>query len=424
MPGPLSDKPSISEGFAKPTMILFSATVIGGVFNYVFQFFMMKSLSVESYSELAAVLSLFYIITVPTQTIGTMLLRYTSKFMAEGRQQQVYWLIKRSLWITLAISAVMVVVILVTMPWLMSFLSLTSDLPVIVMLFGLVVAMVTPIGYGPAQGLQRFTLLGLNTIASPIGKLIFGVILVMAGFGVAGAMGGVIIGTAFGMLVVIIGIRDHLVRHGSPITTADARSIKIYLIPVTIAVVCFGIMTNIDIFLANHYLLKTDAGLYSTASTLSKIILFMPGAIATVMFPKVTAAHTRSEGTVRIMRRSIILTLLLTGLLAMGFLLVPETVLSVLTNTAYLGAAPALQILGLSMMFFGLASLFMNYGLATDRHQYITFVLLFTVVEVLLLVLFHSSPVEIAYDMLVSSLLMCVISWIYMELKWRSHPNY
>ena len=405
-------------------MILFSATVIGGVFNYVFQFFMMKSLSVESYSELAAVLSLFYIITVPTQTIGTMLLRYTSKFMAEGRQQQVYWLIKRSLWITLAISAVMVVVILVTMPWLMSFLSLTSDLPVIIMLFGLVVAMVTPIGYGPAQGLQRFTLLGLNTIASPIGKLIFGVILVVAGFGVAGAMGGVIIGTAFGMMVVIIGIRDHLGKHGSPITAADARSIKIYLIPVTIAVVCYGIMTNIDIFLANHYLLKTDAGLYSTASTLSKIILFMPGAIATVMFPKVTAAHTRSEGTVRIMRRSIILTLLLTGLLAMGFLLVPETVLRVLTNTAYLGAAPALQILGLSMMFFGLASLFMNYGLATDRHQYITFVLLFTVVEVLLLVLFHSSPVEIAYDMLVSSLLMCVISWIYMELKWRSHRNY
>lgn len=405
-------------------MILFSATVIGGVFNYVFQFFMMKSLSVESYSELAAVLSLFYIITVPTQTIGTMLLRYTSKFMAEGRQEQVYWLIKRSLWITLAISAVMVVVILITMPWLMSFLSLTSDLPVIIMLFGLVVAMVTPIGYGPAQGLQRFTLLGLNTIASPIGKLIFGVILVMAGFGVAGAMGGVIIGTAFGMMVVIIGIRDHLGKHGSPITAADTRSIKIYLIPVTIAVVCYGIMTNIDIFLANHYLLKTNAGLYSTASTLSKIILFMPGAIATVMFPKVTAAHTRSEGTVRIMRRSIILTLLLTGLLAMGFLLVPETVLRVLTNTAYLGAAPALQVLGLSMMFFGLASLFMNYGLATDRHQYITFVLLFTAVEVLLLVLFHSSPVEIAYDMLVSSLLMCVVSWIYMELKWRSHPNY
>ena len=117
-------------------------------------------------------------------------------------------------------------------------------------------------------------------------------------------------------------------------------------------------------------------------------------------------------------------TLGLTGLLALGFLLVPETVLRVLTNTAYLGAAPALQVIGLSMMFFGLASLFMNYGLATDRHQYITFVLLFTVVEVLLLVLFHTSPVVIAYDMLVTSLLMCVVSWVYMELQWRSVPNY
>ena len=81
-------------------------------------------------------------------------------------------------------------------------------------------------------------------------------------------------------------------------------------------------------------------------------------------------------------------------------------------------------MIGFSMMFFGLASLFMNYGLAMDRHQYTSFLLIFTLVEVALLALFHSTPVEIAYDMLVTSLLMCVVSWVYMELKWRSVTIY
>jgi O-antigen/teichoic acid export membrane protein len=420
----LSDKPASAEGFVKPTMIMFLATVIGGSCNYVYQFFMMKSLTVESYSELAAVLSLFYIISVPTQTVSTMLLRYTSKFVAEGRREQISWLMRRTLWITLGITFVMVVALLISMPWLVEFLSLTSDLPLMIMLFGLVVAMVTPIGYGPGQGLQRFGLIGLNTITWPIGKLLFGVLLVIAGFGVAGAMGGVVIGSVFGLLVVFIGVRDHLVKTGLPISVADARSIKIFLIPATIAAVCYGIMTNVDIFLANHYLDKTGAGLYSTASTLGKIILFMPGAIGAVMFPKVTQAHTRSEGTVRVMRRSIMWNLTLTGMLALAFLLVPETVLGLLSTTSYLGAAPALQVVGISMMFFGLGVLFMNYGLATDRHQYIFFMLLFTVVEVVLLILFHSTPVEISYDMLVTGVLMCFVSWAYMELKWRSVPNY
>lgn len=405
-------------------MILFVATVIGGACNYFYQIFMWKSLTVESYSELMAVLSLFYIVSVPTQTVGTMLLRYTSKFVAEGRQAQVSWLMRRSLWISLGVSLVMVVALLISMPWLVSFLALPSDLPLIIMLVGLVVAMVTPIGFGPGQGLQRFTMLGLETVTWPVGKLLFGILLVFAGFGVAGAMGAVVIGSAFGMLIVLVGVRDYLAKPGEEITHADSRAIKMYLIPVTVAVVCYAILTNIDILLANHYLDKTSSGLYSMASTLGKIILFLPGAIGTVMFPKLSEAHTRHEDTVRIMRRSIFWTLGLSGLCAMGFLLLPDTVLGLLSNKSYLGAAPVLQVIGFSMMFFGLASLFMNYGLATDRHQYTSFLLIFTLVEVALLALFHSTPVEIAYDMLVTSLLMCVVSWVYMELKWRSVTIY
>jgi O-antigen/teichoic acid export membrane protein len=420
----LSDKLFRSDGLAKPTMIMFIATVISGVGNYGYQFLLMKSLTVESYSELAAVLSLFYILSVPTQVVGTMLVRFTSKFVAEDRPGLVSWLMRRSLWISLGVTAVMVVVILISMPWLVDFLVLTSDLPLILMIVGLVVVMITPIGFGPGQGLQRFGVIGLYTVAWPLAKLAFGVLLVIAGFGVAGAMGGVVIGTVFGLLVVMIGIRDYLAKPGSPISAADVQSIKVFLIPATVAAISYGVISNVDVFLANHYLDKTNAGFYSTAATLGKIILFLPAATGAVIFPKLSDAFTRSEGTVKLMRKTLLWNLGLTGLMAFGFLLLPETVLGVLSSTSYLGAAPSLQVVSISMIFFGLAGLFMNYGLATDRPAYIFFMMAFTVVEVLLLMVFHDSPVTIAYDMLVTCLFMCVVSWGYMEFRCRSRPNY
>jgi O-antigen/teichoic acid export membrane protein len=408
-------------------MILFTVTVIGGVCNYLYQVFMLKSLTVEDYAEVAAILSLFYIVTMPAQTVATMLTRYSSKFIAEGRQAQISWLLRRSLWISLSISVAMVAVLYASMPWLVSYLALTSDLPLMIMLTGLIISMMTQVGYGLGQGLQRFNLISLHTLVWPIGKLLFGIVLVIAGFGVGGAIGGVMVGMTFGMMVLLLGIRDRLSDPGSPITKEDSRSIMVYLVPVLVAVICYGILTNIDIFLANHYLDKSQAGLYSTVSTLGKIILFLPGAIGTVMFPKITHAHTTKEDTVRIMRRSIFWNIALSGFAAAAFLLLPDFLLGLLTSVSvdnYSIAGPAMQVLGISMMFFGLTSLFMNYGLATNRHQYIAVILTFTLVEVALVMLFHSSPVEIAYDMLIVSLSMCLISYIYMEFKFHTESVY
>ena len=422
----LSWKPS-GSGFAKSTMILFTVTVIGGACNYLYQVFMLKTLTVEDYAELAAVLSLFYIITMPAQTVATMLTRYSSKFIAEGRQAQIYWLLRRSIWISLAISLVMVVVLYASMPWLVSYLALTSGLPLMIILAGLIITMMTQVGFGIGQGLQRFNLISLHTLVWPIGKLLIGIVLVIAGFGVAGAIGGVMVGMTFGMVILLLGVRDQLSQPGLPITKEESHSIMVYLIPVLVAVMCYGVLTNIDIFLANHYLDKSQAGLYSTVSTLSKIILFLPGAIGTVMFPKITHAHTRKEDTVRIMRRSIFWNVALTGLAAVVFLLLPDTILRLLSSVSvdnYAMAEQAIQVLGISMMFFGLTSLFMNYGLATNRHQYIIVILSFTLVEVALLMLFHSSPVAIAYDMLIVSLSMCLISYAYMEFKFRTETTY
>jgi hypothetical protein len=79
--------------------------------------------------------------------------------------------------------------------------------------------------------------------------------------------------------------------------------------------------------------------------------------------------------------------------------------------------------LGTAMAFFGLTNLFMNYGLAINSKIFSLMIFIFTVLEILLIVSYHDSPVTIALDLFVVGLGTFISSWAYMELKFRKDAN-
>jgi hypothetical protein len=115
-----------SKGLAGPVAMIFIATMVGGGCDYLFQIFMGRQLGLSSYSELNAMLSLFYMVTVPSATIGTFMIRYTSKFKAEGRDGEIAWLMKRWLLISIALGLVLELAIFLLGPFISQFISLSS----------------------------------------------------------------------------------------------------------------------------------------------------------------------------------------------------------------------------------------------------------------------------------------------------------
>jgi O-antigen/teichoic acid export membrane protein len=241
------------------------------------------------------------------------------------------------------------------------------------------------------------------------------------GYGVAGAFGGVVVGSGMALVIAYLSIRDIL--HGER-RRFDTKELKRFLVPVTAAVLCFTILTNIDTFLARHFLTDLDAGIYSAASMLGKIILFLPTAIGAVMFPKISDAHARGRDTYSLMRKSIIWTLVISGIVALAYILIPGFIINLLYGAAYIEAAPSLAVLGLAMTMFGLASLFMNYGLATDSHALIVILAFFTVLEIALIEIWNATPLQIATDLLVGSAGICILSLAHLEIRRRSHGLY
>lgn len=409
----------ISDGYAAPIILMFAATIIGGGCDYMFQILVGRQLGPANYSEFNAMLSLFFIMAVPATMIGTFMIKYSSKFRAEGREEEISWLIKRWIPISLIIALVMILVMIILTPEIVRFISLSDTGPLYLLMVAILIVMIAPVGYGTAQGVQRFHFSATYGIVGPTFKLALGATFVIGGYGVAGAMGGVVLGSFFALCVALFAIRDYLKMPSKQVSGEEFKEMMHFIPSVVIAVLCYTVTINIDIFLARQYLSPIDAGLYSVASVLGKVIWFLPSSINIVIYPKIAHAHAKQGNTVEIMRRSLLWASLATGAVALVYVLFPKVILELLYTNAFSGAAPCLGILGVAMAFFGLTNLFMNYGLAINNRIYTLIISIFTVLEVFMIVSYHDDPVTIAMEVLFTGFGIFMTSFLYMELKFR-----
>jgi O-antigen/teichoic acid export membrane protein len=407
------------EGMVRPAMLMLLAIVIGSGCDYLFQIYMGRNLGPAGYSELNALLAIFYIVVVPTQIIGIFLTRYVSKFRSDGRDGQIAWLFRRMLLVGLIFGLLAVVGLYLLAPYLSTFMALSSSFPFVILMLIVMVTMIFSLDNGANQGLQRFRYNAAYSITGPLTKLAIGITLVIAGYGVLGALGGVLMGGVIAGFVGIIGIRDYLRRRPEKVEAKETKSMLRYLVIPTVSVIASTVMLNIDIILARQYLGPTEAGIYAVASVLAKVIFYLPGGINLVLLPKICEMYHKKMDAARLVRVSAAWSLVFMLSFALIYLLFPQQILHFLYGEQYIGAANALSILGFAMTFFALSGLILNYGLAVGSKVFIAVYSSFLVVEVTLIVLFHDSATTIALNMLVTSLCLAIVSFIFME--WIGH---
>lgn len=365
-----------TEGMGGPVLIMLIATIGGGACNFFYQV-MMQNLAATELSEINTLLAILIIFAVPSTAINNVLIRYTAKYNAQGREGCIAWLMRRTLLLALGLGAVAAVgiVAVLNLPAVRGSLNLTSTAAIALTGVGVLLSLALPIGSGPLQGLQRFTAYGISYGGNYVIKLALGVALVVLGLGVAGAVGGAVVGIAFGVVFSLVAMRRHLRLKGE---RAEAGEIWRFTIPTTVAALGFTVLTNVDVILAALLMEKDAANIYTAATKLASIILFLPSAVAAVMFPKIAKLYAQRRSTWNMLKASIRTTVLLAGLAALAFIIFPDQILNILVpKNPYLPfIAPVLQVLAIAMTLFGLANVFMLYGLATDGHAYVVILLL------------------------------------------------
>jgi O-antigen/teichoic acid export membrane protein len=236
---------------------------------------------------------------------------------------------------------------------------------------------------------------------------------VVIGFGVNGALGAVVIGSAVALIASFIPLRPFLSKVDSKKSDFKFSELYRYSLPTMIAMLCFAVPANVDVIIAKHFFAAHTAGLYTAASVLGKIILFIPGAIVIAMFPKVSKMYAEKKDTSHLLNLSLLYTGLVSGVMAVGYWFFPTLVVKIPYGPAYVEVAPVVQLYGVAMLFFSLTVVLMRYNLAIHDLKYVYLFAFFTFLEIGLLTVFHASMMEMARILLAVNVALFISSYAY-----------
>ena len=400
----------IADDVARDSAVMTAFTLLAGVFNYLYQLSMGIMLTPVEYGALLSFFSLFTIISLFSQAIQTATTKFTSKLKAQHQIGGIRYLWGFSLKRMLLASVGLFIVVALLTPLISSFLKIDNYWYSLLFSTSLILVFAIPVNYGLLQGLQRFLPLGISTTLAGLLKLAVGALLVYLGLGVYGGLLCLPIA-----LVATLGITCYYLK--------DVAATKTEKVPLSglfsytglalVAIASFGVFTNVDVILAKHYLGPESAGNYAVISVLGRVALFAPLGVAVAMFPKTSDLYETLSNYRPVLRKAILFTVLLAGGVVVIFWLFPDFIINLLFADKYPLVVPYLFRYTLAMALFALSFLFVNYFLSINRTR-VAYPLLGTaLVQVVLIVLFHSNIGQIVITILLSSIICLALMLLY-----------
>tara|TARA_Y100000310_G_scaffold227702_1_gene229985 strand:- start:3387 stop:4592 length:1206 start_codon:yes stop_codon:yes gene_type:complete len=377
----------------------FSLLIAFGLFNFlqfIFQFSMARMLSISDYGILATLSSIIYILLIFTESIQTIITKYSSIENDNGKLKN---LLIKSLKKTSNISLIMFVcylgISLLLSPILkISYLLLSFSGLIIFLIF------FKPVTLGILQGKEKFKALGTNMVLEAFGKLILSIFFVYLGWKVYGAMMGVILGGLFSFSFSFFQLKD--------ILRAKERKIKIegiydYAKPTFLIMGILIIFYSLDVIIAKIVFSPEIAGTYAIASVLGKIVFWGTLPISKAMLPLTSSNYKSKRKSKNLFMNALGILLIGIVLLLTLFYIFPEILVKLFSGKMLPGAITILFYEGLAFGFISLANLILIYKLSIGKLRGYQFLIIFVLIEISLLSYFSDNLIEFSIAFITSS---------------------
>ena len=402
-------KYSKKDSLIRDSFILFISTLGVSLAGFFYHFYMGRVLGPEQYSILGALFSLIYIILVPFQVIQTSITNFVARFKAKKQDNKINTLFIRSLKKLTLYSLVLMIIFAIASKFIAEFLHIQIKY-ILLILPLILLSFLLPVSRGLMQGSQLFKGLGINMTIEGLSKVIFGILLVIIGFGIFGAIFAIILSFLLPLIGSLFVLRSYLKKKKSKIISKDIYS---YAIPVTLALLIFTGFYSIDIFIIKHFFNEAEAGLYVALSYIGRIIFFATQSIALVMFPKSVENFTIKKINFKILDKALILVSIVGSLGVLFYLLFPKFVINILYGKEYLNISNLVWLFGLAMLFFSLVYVLILYNLSINKRKFIYIILFFLIIEGILLWFLHANLLQVTIIMALIMFLMFIVIYIY-----------
>lgn len=343
--------------------VFFAAFAAANASNFVFHVIVSRMLGPSAYGALGALLGLTLVLLVPVTALQMAITQQVAArrhaLRTSGQTLNIGPLLSRA--VVLAFSGFAIFTAL--SPLLRSFLHLGSLKAAVLLGAYLVPVVIGLVPKAVLLGQLRFRAVASALVIGAALRLVFGTVLVGAGLGVDGAVGATVVAEIATAAILLVILRGELRIGGDETLGVEARDAW----TATAAFAGFWMLTGIDTLLARHFLPRVDSGFYAAAATAARSVLFLPGAVALVAFPRFAAGE--GEGVEA--RRTLVQALALVGALVVGsalaLVLFPGLFVRVLFGAAYGTSTAVVGVLAAASACMGLVSVLVHFHLA--RHS-------------------------------------------------------
>ena len=389
--------------------------------GYIFHFVTGRLLGPTPYGVVASAVAALYLLTLPALVMQTISMRFTSVLAAHGELGSVRYLLIRLSALNGLFGGLLVVGLLAGGAAAARFLQLPDQRLISVLAITALVTLFVSANRGVLQGLRRFAALSTNMIVDMATRVVIGAGLIVSGFGVIGALLGVLLGPALAYGQSFFFLRS--VRQSSGPSTVSIGSVGRYALPTAIGVIGVTYLFNVDVVLAKHYLSPEAAGIYAAASVLARVVYFLGVTIAGVMFPEVAALHARNQAHFHVVDASLLFLLILGAALVGVYVTLPALVL-LPYGAGFVAVRPYLGPFALALSLLAVANVLVNYFLSVNSPKFVPVLLGACVLETILVAAFHDGAARILTMVLITlGLLAFTLAALYTVERFGKQPG-
>jgi O-antigen/teichoic acid export membrane protein len=399
------DKIRKLDAFTRNIIIVFAGTSLLNFINLIFQLLIAHKLTPTEFAAFNSLISIYMLVSAPLGTLQISIAKYASAFNASKEAAKVRHLISGLFKGCSILAALTLLIFWAGSVYIMGLLKIESSSLGYIFALLLASAWLSPVFLGSLQGLELFWWLSASNTASGILKLGLAFVFIVLGFNIAGAMGALLVSSVAAIAIAYFPIKKYFTSPADK-DKAPYREIIYYMFPVAVSYFCFTALTTLDMVMVRYYFSAEDSGVYALAQMVGKIFLFLPGAVSIVMFPRTSGLSAQNLDTLSTLKKSLIYVFCLSISACAVYNIIPGFTLTVLTGKAYPESIQLGRLFSICMSFYTLLFILVSYFLSIKDLRFLKYLVIFTLLQVGGIALFHPSLFSVLVIMCISSVLL------------------
>lgn len=369
-----------------------------------------RMLSIADYGLITALIALTTVIRAPIATFTMLISRKISKYIVTkntGDFTHLYYTINTK---GLLVVSTLLLLLLFFIEPIQIFYKIEDREHIYLIIVMVILVFPEAVNNAYLQGLQYFKWLSSTIMLGSIIKIIAAIVLVWFGFGVSGALSGIIIATVI-MFIIIYKVLKPQLQRGKYSTYSGSHVSFKSALPVMFANSAFILMTQLDMILVKYYFTEQEVGLYAAASILGKAVMYLPGSIAIALFPMVAENHVDRKSSSSLLIQSVFIATLLCLIGALIYYLMSDYIITMFYGPSYHEAGKILQYYGFAIFPMALVMVAEYYLIAKEQ---VLFAYIFAVIaplQLLAIYFYHDELLNIVIIMGISGVLLVIIGY-------------